>query len=63
MKQSTQDDLFDELLTFAESVFICMTLKATKTRLSDEELYVLERSMGLLRLVPVRAGEAWPAAV
>jgi hypothetical protein len=52
MPQSFQDDTFDELATFAEGVFICMSLKAMKSSLNDEEIYLLDRSAGLLRLFP-----------
>jgi hypothetical protein len=52
MAQSHQDDIFDELATFAEGVFICMSLKAIKSRLNNEEVYLLDRSAGLLRLFP-----------
>lgn len=45
IKQSRQDDLFEEVETFAQCVYLCLTLTALKRQLSEEELHLLERAI------------------
>jgi len=44
MMQSAQDDIFDNLSTFAEMVYINLVLVGTKRGLNDNEAYILERA-------------------
>ena len=44
MRQSEQDDHFDDLATFAECVYFNLVLSATKRTLTENEVYLLDRA-------------------
>jgi hypothetical protein len=44
MRQSRQDDLWDQLATFAETTYIFLALVAQKRRLNTDEIYLLDRA-------------------
>jgi hypothetical protein len=44
MRQSQQDDIFDNLQLFAEKTYIYLTLCAKQRRLNQDELYILEQA-------------------
>lgn len=52
LKQSDQDDLFDEIVTNIQANYLCLMLKATKTMLSEEETYIFDRAARVLALFP-----------
>lgn len=60
MPQSHNDDIFDELATFAQCVYLNLTLVACKRRLSEDECWLLQHSIDLAERLMPRAGEAFP---
>jgi hypothetical protein len=44
LRQSQQDDLWDQLATFAETTYIFLVLVALQRRLTGDELYLLDRA-------------------
>lgn len=54
MKQSHQDDTWEELAAFAQSTYINLLLAAKMRRLTDDEISLLQKAARLaVRLHPV----------
>ena len=45
--QSRQDDLFQELEVFADSVYVCLVLTALQRELTLEEIHLLQKAGNL----------------
>jgi hypothetical protein len=56
MPQSQQDDNYDALETFAETTYMFLVLKAIQQRLSQDEVWLLERASRAAALVHGGAG-------
>jgi hypothetical protein len=44
LRQSHQDDIFDQLATFAETTYMYLVMVAIKRRLTDDETWLLDRA-------------------
>lgn len=44
MSQSAQDDIFEQLATFAETTYVYLMLVGQKRRMTEDELWLLDRA-------------------
>jgi hypothetical protein len=61
MPMTAQDDIFDELATFAEQTYIFLVLLSRQRKLNPDEVYILDRAVAVACKLHPRVGEAVPA--